>query len=106
MASNASQIQVKIRKPWRISPPGQRHWFPGLIKMSGGSLVQTNSVVDDETRAIEQPNPLVGRLSSNGGNTWQNFPIPDFAVGVVIVLPSDKLRGLSYHLYQREDRHL
>ena len=86
---------LTISPPRRMSPPGRRHWFPRLFCMPDGSLLQFNATVDDETNALTQTNASSGRLSSDGGVTWREFPMPD-RYGFPVCLADNRIRSFSY----------
>ncbi len=93
---------IQASAPWRISAPGGRQWFPRLFTLADGSVLQSNSAVDDTIEAIRHENGAVWRRSFDGGHTWQDFPIPVHG-GYPVLLQDDRVRTFSYILWYRED---
>lgn len=96
---------LTLSEPWRISPPGRRHWFPRLFTLADGSLLQFNSTVDDAIEAIRHEQGSAWRRSFDAGRTWQEFATPAHE-GYPVTLTDGRVRIFSYILWQREDGQL
>lgn len=95
-------VQVKISVAQRISPSGGKHWFPRLFQMPDGSILQFNCTVDDSLEAIRQDQGSAGRLSRDGGQSWEPFTQPTH-YGFPVTLSGGQVRSFSYILWHRPD---
>lgn len=102
MANPIHQPSLTISAPWRVSPPGRRHWFPRLFTLADGSLWQFDSTVDDAIEAIRQEQGSSWRHSLDGGRTWHEFATPRHE-GYPVTLADGHVRSFSYILWQRAD---
>lgn len=98
MVLETGGIRLRLSEPERISPLGQRHWFPRLFLMPDGRLLQSNSVVDDATTAMLSGQTAAARISADKGRTWTEFPVPP-SVGFPVTLGDGRVRFFSYIIW-------
>lgn len=94
-------IRLRVSDPARISPPGERHWFPRLFHMPDGRVLQFNAIVDDTTSALSEGRTGAARISADGGATWTEFPMPT-SYGFPVTLADDRVRLFSYIIWQAD----
>jgi hypothetical protein len=94
----APQIRLTFNEPRRISPAGERHWFPRLFRLADGTILQNDTTDDDTLEAIEQEGSGSLRRSVDGGVTWQEMATPP-RFGMPVVLPDGTFRSFSYRLW-------
>ena len=95
------RIETSISDPVRISPAGQRNWFPRLFTLPDGRILQFNVTVDDATDAIKNEGGAVGRIADPDGRNWREIAMSRHFC-FPVVLKSGVIRGFSYINWRRE----
>ena len=96
------QIKTTVSKAFRISPPGQRNWFPRLFTLSDGRILQFDVFIDDATEAIEKEGGALGRIADRFGQEWREIPMSRH-YGFPVALTSGIIRGFSYINWRHDD---
>src|SRR4051812_33332569 len=98
----ASQIKATVSDPVRISPEGERNWFPRLFTLPDGRILQFNVTVDDTTDALKDERGAAGRIADANGQNWQEIAMPRHFC-FPVTLKSGAVRGFSYIGWHRGD---
>lgn len=96
------QITATVTEPIRISPPGERNWFPRLFVLPDGRLLQFDVFIDDATEAIAKEHGALGRISDPFGRDWREISMSRH-YGFPVVLKSGVIRAFSYIIWRHSD---
>lgn len=96
------QVKISVSEPIRISPPGERHWFPRLHTLPDGRIIQFDTTYDDTTEALQEPGGASVRLADPNGTTWQEVGAPPH-FSFPVNLRSGVIRSFSYIHWHRDD---
>jgi hypothetical protein len=96
------QVRIKVSEPVRISPLGERHWFPRLFVLPDGRILQFDVTVDDRTEALQKEHGSSVRVADATGQGWREVGAPRH-YSFPVALKDGTIRSFSYINWQRDD---
>jgi hypothetical protein len=96
------RVKITVSEPVRISPLGNRHWFPRLFVLPDGRIIQFDVSVDDATEALREENGATVRIADANGLGWREIAAPRH-FSFPVTLKNGVVRAFSYITWQRDD---